>query len=123
MNFKKIYESALKESETFRPHGDSEEEDLEYRLEARSYYFLFKVKYEDGEVEWFRHQPNLVFSILGIPYETEEGLAKIDALIDGETIEDVDEDGRKFKMRIIREISFSDTYGPLEKVLTPEDYE
>lgn len=123
MNFKRIYESALKESETFRPYGDSEEEDLEYRLEARSYYFLFKVKYEDGEVEWFRHQPSFVFSILGIPYETEEGLAKIDALIDGETIEDVDEDGRKFKMRIIREISFSDTYGPLEKVLTPEDYE
>lgn len=26
MNFKKIYESASKESETFRPHGDSEEE-------------------------------------------------------------------------------------------------
>lgn len=40
MNFKRIYESALKESETFRPYGDSEEEDLEYRLEARSYYFL-----------------------------------------------------------------------------------
>lgn len=82
-----------------------------------------KLKYEDGEVEWFRHHPDLVFSILGIPDETEEGLAKIDALIDGETIEDVDKDGRKFKMRIIREIPFCDTYGPLEKVLTPEDYE
>ena len=49
MNFKKIYESVSKERETFRPHGDSEEEDLEYRLEARNYYFLFKVKYEDSE--------------------------------------------------------------------------
>ena len=46
MNFKKIYESASKEREAFRPYGDSEEEDLEYRLEARNYYFLFKVNYD-----------------------------------------------------------------------------
>lgn len=42
MNFKKIYESVLKERETFRPYGDSEEEDLEYRLEAVAITFYLK---------------------------------------------------------------------------------
>lgn len=32
MNFKRIYESALKEHETFRPHGDSEEEGFRIQI-------------------------------------------------------------------------------------------